>query len=146
MSSVRGTSRVTADRSVRSGRPRGADHDGENSPPDGSVPAGGQAARVPLRELVDGRLLDELLERSKDEAGGLRLTGAGSMLGELVSAVLERALQGELEAHLGYGRHDAAGNNTGTRGTGTSPRRCRPGWGRCRCRCRGTGRARSSRC
>src|SRR5690349_11126621 len=30
----------------------------------------------------------------------------------------------------------------GTRRTGASPRRCRPGWGRCRCGCRGTGRAR----
>jgi len=68
---------------------------------------------VPLRELVDDRLLDELLERSKDEAGGLRLTGAGSMLGEMVAAVLERALQAELAAHLGYGRHDAAGNGSG---------------------------------
>jgi hypothetical protein len=55
---------------------------------------------VPLRELMDDRLLDALLERSKDEAGGLRLTGAGSMLGELVAAVLERALQAELGAHL----------------------------------------------
>ena len=32
-----------------------------------------EAARVPLRELLD----DRLLERSKDAAGGLRLTGAG---------------------------------------------------------------------
>jgi len=51
-----------------------------------------EAARVPLRELMDDRLLDALLERSRDEAGGLRLTGAGSMLGELIAAVLERAL------------------------------------------------------
>jgi putative transposase len=35
------------------------------------------------------------------------------MLGELVSAVLERALAGELAAHLGYGKHDATGNGTG---------------------------------
>jgi transposase-like protein len=62
---------------------------------------------------MDDRLLDALLERSKDEAGGLRLTGQGSMLGELVAAVLERALQAELAAHLGYGKHDAAGNGSG---------------------------------
>jgi hypothetical protein len=54
----------------------------------GVVPA---AARRPLRELMDDRLLDALLERSRDQAGGLRLTGEGSMLGELVRAVLERA-------------------------------------------------------
>ena len=70
---------------------------------------GGQAARVPLRELMDDRLLDALLERSRDEAGGLRLTGEGSMLGELVKAVLERALEAELTAHLGYERNDRAG-------------------------------------
>jgi transposase-like protein len=71
--------------------------------------AGGPAARVPLRELMDDRLLDALLERSRDEAGGLRLTGEGSMLGELVKAVLERALEAELTAHLGYERNDRAG-------------------------------------
>jgi len=95
-----------------SGLPGGC-HDGEDPCQEGEVRAGERAARVPLRELVDGRLLDELLERSKDEAGGLRLTGEGSMLGELVSAVLERALQGELAAHLGYGKHVAAGQGSG---------------------------------
>jgi putative transposase len=42
--------------------------------------------RRPLRELLDDNLLDELLVRSRDEAGGLRLTGEGSMLGELVKS------------------------------------------------------------
>jgi putative transposase len=37
------------------------------------------------------RLLDALVERSRD-GRGLRLTGAGSMLGDLVKAVLGRAL------------------------------------------------------
>ena len=81
----------------------------------GSSGAGGPAgpgqdpARVPLRELMDDRLLDALLERSRDQAGGLRLTGEGSMPGELVRAVLERALEAELTAHLGYERNDRAG-------------------------------------
>ena len=75
--------------------------------------AGGPAARVPLRELMDDRLLDALLDRSRDEAGGLRLTGEGSMLGELVKAVLERALEAELTAHLGYERGERAGRGGG---------------------------------
>ena len=68
---------------------------------------------VPLRELMDDRLLDALLERSRDPAGGLRLTGEGSMLGELIRAVLERALEAELTAHLGYeqARARRAGGN-----------------------------------
>lgn len=57
--------------------------------PGGARPAG-PAVRVPPQELMDDRLLDALLERSRDEAGGLRLTGEGAMLGELVKAVLAR--------------------------------------------------------
>jgi hypothetical protein len=34
----------------------------------GGVP---EPARAPLRELMDDRLLDALLERSRDQAGGL---------------------------------------------------------------------------
>ncbi len=77
----------------------------------GGGPAGGAApaARRPLRELMDDRLLDALLERSRDQAGGLRLTGEGSMLGELIRAVLERALEAELTAHLGYERGERGG-------------------------------------
>src|SRR5258708_3715149 len=75
-----------------------AHHEGEDRPSGEPL--------VPLRELMDDRLLDALAERSRDEAGGLRLTGEGSMLGELVRAVLERALEAELTAHLGYGKGD----------------------------------------
>jgi hypothetical protein len=55
-----------------------------HSGPRKSLSAGQRLA--PLRELIDDRLLDALLERSRDEAVGLRLTGEGSMLGELVKA------------------------------------------------------------
>ena len=89
-----------------------AGDEGEDPGPGGQA-AGGQAARVPLRQLMDDRLLDALLERSRDEAGGLRLTGEGSMPGELVRAVLERALEAELTAHLGYGRNERAGRGGG---------------------------------
>src|SRR6266481_5073008 len=78
----------------------------------GKSPSAGREA-VSLRELMDDRLLDALLERSRDEAGGLRLTGEGSMLGELVKAVLERALEAELTAHLGYEHNDRAGRGGG---------------------------------
>ena len=85
--------------------------------PSGVVP---EAARRPLRELMDDRLLDALLERSRDQAGGLRLTGEGPMLGELVRAVLERALESELTAHLGYakGRRGSQDGNARNGATG----------------------------
>src|SRR5215469_16837440 len=92
----------------------------------GGVPA---EARRPLRELMDDRLLDALLERSRDEAGGLRLTGEGSMLGELVKAVLERALGAELTAHLGYARHDPVGHNSGNSRNGAIAKTVQTGVG-----------------
>ncbi|WP_404828576.1 IS256 family transposase [Spongiactinospora rosea] len=66
-----------------------------------------------MRDLLGDQVLDLLLERSRDRAGGLRLTGQGSMLGELVKAVLERALEAEISSHLGYGKHEVAGHGTG---------------------------------
>src|ERR1017187_4887531 len=97
----------------------------------GAMPGvpGNAAALPPLRELMDDRLLDALLERSRDEAGGLRLTGEGSMLGELVRAVLERALESELTAHLGYARHDPSGHNSGTSRNGTISKQVQTGIG-----------------
>jgi putative transposase len=96
---------------------------------DGENPPGAGRAAVPLRELMDNRLLDALLERSRDEAGGLRLTGEGSMLGELVKAVLERALDAELTAHLGYERRERAGHNTGNSRNGTIAKKVQTGIG-----------------
>jgi putative transposase len=92
-------------------------------------PTVGDVEKRPLRELIDDRLLDELLDRSRDEAGGLRLTGQGSMLGELVKAVLERALEAELTAHLGYDRHASAGYNSGNSRNGTIRKRVQTGVG-----------------
>src|SRR5580693_6044175 len=99
--------------------------------PDGENPFAGpqQPDRVPLRELMDDRLLDALLDRSRDEAGGLRLTGEGSMLGELVKAVLERALEAELTAHLGYDRHDPAGHHSGNSRNGSIAKTVQTGVG-----------------
>lgn len=79
----------------------------------------GLGRKVPIRELVDDRVLDLLLEQSKDAAGQLRLTGEGSMLGDLVKAVLERALEAELTAHLGYEPHASAGYNSGNSRNGS---------------------------
>ncbi|MEU4235676.1 IS256 family transposase [Nonomuraea sp. NPDC026600] len=82
-----------------------------------------------MRELLDDRQLDELLARSRDEAGGLRLTGEGSMLGDLVKAVLERALEAELTAHLGYTRHATGGYNSGNSRNGAIKKTVQTGVG-----------------
>ena len=60
---------------------------------------------------ADEQLLRELTERAR--AGGLKLTGEGGLLGKLTKMVIEGALEGEMDDHLGYARHDPAGHNSG---------------------------------
>src|SRR5512135_3704250 len=60
---------------------------------------------------ADEQLLRELTERAR--AGGLKLTGEGGLLGKLTKMVVEGALEGELDDHLGYSRHDPAGRDGG---------------------------------
>jgi transposase-like protein len=60
---------------------------------------------------ADEQLLRELTERAR--ADGLKLTGAGGLLGKLTKMVIEGALEGELDDHLGYGKHDPAGRDGG---------------------------------
>jgi len=60
---------------------------------------------------ADEQLLRELTERAR--AGGLKLTGEGGLLGRLTKMVVEGALEGELDDHLGYAKHDPAGRDSG---------------------------------
>jgi putative transposase len=82
-------------------------------------PAGAANGAKPAGPAVDdGRvgaaeeeLARQLAERARAE--GLSLTGPGGLLGRLTKVVLESALDGEMDAHLGYARHDRAGNGSG---------------------------------
>jgi len=56
------------------------------------------------------QLLRELTGRAR---GGLKLTGEGGLLGKLTKMVIEGALEGELDDHLGYARHDPEGRDGG---------------------------------
>jgi putative transposase len=60
---------------------------------------------------VDEQLVRELAERARAE--DVSLTGPGGLLGRLTKVVLESALEGEMDAHLGYRKHDPAGNSSG---------------------------------
>jgi putative transposase len=73
----------------------------------------GQAADGELggREAAELELARQLAERAQAE--GLALTGPGGLLGRLTKVVLEGALEGELDAHLGYAKHDPAGRDGG---------------------------------
>jgi putative transposase len=65
----------------------------------------------PALSAADEQVLRELTERAR--AGGLKLTGEGGLLGRLTKMVVEGALEGELDDHLGYAKDDPAGRNGG---------------------------------
>ena len=60
---------------------------------------------------ADEQVLRELTERAR--AGGLKLSGPGGLLGRLAKMVIEGALEGELDDHLGYGKHQPEGRDGG---------------------------------
>lgn len=68
-------------------------------------------------DAVDEALVRQLSERARAE--GLRLTGEGGLLSLLTKIVVESALEGEMEDHLGYARHDPAGRDGGNSRNGT---------------------------
>jgi transposase-like protein len=71
-----------------------------------------QASEAAAAELaVMDAQIQQLADRARAE--GLRLTGEGGLLGRLTKLVTEAALQGEMDDHLGYGKHDPAGRNGG---------------------------------
>ena len=90
---------------------------------------------------ADEQVLRELTERAR--TGGLKLTGQGGLLGRLTKMVMEGALEGELDDHLGYGKHDLAGRDGGNSRNGHRAKTVLTG--RWRSPCRGTAIPASSR-
>ena len=79
------------------------------------------ASATQLRELfADDSWLDELIDKADEQ--GVRLTGEGGFLPELVKAVLERGLAAELTGHLGYERGDPAGRGSPNSRNGSTPK------------------------
>ena len=71
----------------------------------------GQPGEGGQPDAAELELARQLAERARAE--GLQLTGPGGLLGRLTKVVLEGALEGEMDAHLGYARHDPAGRDGG---------------------------------
>src|SRR3954464_3881369 len=69
-------------------------------------PAGG-----PVGVVTDEQLVAMLVDRARGD--GLKLTGEGGLLQQLTKRVLESALEGEITDHVGYDKHDPAGQNSG---------------------------------
>jgi putative transposase len=70
--------------------------------------------REKQEKAISDELIDELLKqgRTADDVNGL--------LKQVTKAVLERALQGEMREHLGYAKHDPAGDNSGNSRNGVT--------------------------
>jgi putative transposase len=69
--------------------------------------------------LLPDEAIDELLARS---GGGVRLTGEGGFLPELIARVLERGMGVELADHLGYDKGDPAGRGSSNSRNGATPK------------------------
>jgi transposase-like protein len=69
----------------------------------------------------DGRLdqsvAEELVARAR--ADGVDLVGPGGLLGDLTKRILETGLEVEMDEHLGYAKHDAAGRDGGNSRNGS---------------------------
>ena len=96
----------------------------------GAAPAAGSA-------VVDEQLVSELVARASAE--GVSLTGEGGLLQQLTKRVLESSLEGEMDAHLGYGKHEAAGRDGGNSRNGKRSKTVLTGSGRCSSTYRATG-------
>jgi putative transposase len=66
---------------------------------------------------LSGELLDELLSDYKKPED---LIGENGLLKQLTKALIERALEAEMEHHLGYARHNSVSNSTGNARNGRS--------------------------
>ena len=75
---------------------------------------------------IDDELIGELL---KDYQNPEDLTGENGLLKQLTKQLLERAMGAELTAHVGYEKHEAAGNNSGNSRNGKSAKTLKGSFG-----------------
>jgi len=59
--------------------------------------------------VVDAQVVAELVARAQAE--GTPVGGEGGLLQQLTKLVLEASLEGEMDAHLGYAKHEAVGRD-----------------------------------
>ena len=69
------------------------------------------------RDKIDNELIDNLLKNYKKPED---LIGENGLLKQLTKQLLERAMAAEMTEHVGYDKHDAAGNNSGNSRNGKS--------------------------
>jgi len=75
---------------------------------------------------IDPKLVDQLLGDYKKPE---QIIGENGLLKQLTRALLERAMNAELDDHLGYGKHDPAGYNSGNSRNGTTKKKLKGDFG-----------------
>ncbi|WP_432995390.1 IS256 family transposase [Dactylosporangium sp. CA-233914] len=77
-----------------------------------AVPKGdAPAAESGLADVVDDALIARLAGQARTQ--GVSLVGEGGLLQQLTKRVLEAALEGEMDSHLGSGKHEREGRTPG---------------------------------
>src|SRR3982074_855885 len=79
--------------------------------------------RQKVDQPISNELIDEMLKQ------GRTAEDVNVLLKQLTKAVLERALQGEMTEHLGYPKHDPAGQNSGNNRNGVTRKRLKGEFG-----------------
>ena len=82
-----------------------------------------KAKQVRTAKPVSDELIDEWLKQ------GRKPEDVKGLLQQITKAVLERAMQGEMTHHLGYEKHDPAGNNSGNSRNGVTRKTVRGDFG-----------------
>lgn len=75
---------------------------------------------------IDNELIDNLL---KDYKKPEDILGESGLLSQLTKRLLERAMAAEMTAHVGYEKHDVAGNNSGNSRNGNSAKTLKGSFG-----------------
>ena len=75
---------------------------------------------------IDPKLVDQLLADYKRPE---QIIGENGLLKQLTKALLERAMNAELDEHLGYDKHDPAGYNSGKSRNGTTKKKLKGDFG-----------------
>jgi putative transposase len=80
-----------------------------------------------LAQLLDGDVVARLTREAQQQ--GIPIDGENGLLKQLTKMVLETALEGEMDAHLGYRKHEPAGRNGGNSRNGTRAKKVTTGVG-----------------
>lgn len=85
--------------------------------------AGSAVEAAPVGDDLDVRVAHELIDKARTD--GVSLVGPNGLLRQLTKTVLETALNGELDEHLGYEKGDSAGKFGANERNGSSAKTVR---------------------